>query len=538
MSKRDLVKLFALSIVVRMGMAALISRPGYMDTAYYAAGALRLAQGGGFSEPFVWNYLNDPIRIPHPGFLYWMPLPSLLAAPLARLFPDSFFALQVPFLFLSAALPLISYRLAWQTTESRGLAWAASLLTLFSGFFFPYWTLPETFAPFALFGSLALWLAGRARLRNRERELALGHWLLVGLLVGLAHLTRADGVLLLPVVLLGPILSDDPKHIRDGRSDRSVSGGRRKRISLTKTGGHLLIVVLGYLLIMGPWFARNVVAVGTPLSPAGTKTIWLTDYDDLFCYDCDLSLSAYLAWGWGNICRSKLSALWINAQRCLAENCLVFLLPFVAIGLHRLRRRPPFLLAGIYLVGVYLAHSLVFTFPGWRGGFFHASSAVLPMLYTAGTEGLHAAVHWAARRRRGWRYQQARSVFTAAAVTAAILLSAYIAWQRVTAWGRADVLYDDVDQWLTDRDAPRASVMVGNPPAFWFHTHRPAAVIPNEGVETLLQVADRYGMDYVLLDKHHPAKLADLHSGGVDHPRLKAVKTWPAGSSILYAVQR
>jgi hypothetical protein len=220
--RRDLLWLFFLALAVRLAVAALIRRPGYMDTAYYAAGAVRLAQGGGLSEPFLWNYLDDPAGLPHPGFLYWMPLPSLLAAPFAALFsnlqspisnlhplPGSFFVLQLPFVFLAALLPLVGYAIAWQTTGVRRHAWVAGLITLFSGLFFPYWTLPETFAPFALFGSLALWLAGNWILDTRNWildtrywKLETGRWLLVGLLVGLAHLTRADGILLLPVVIL------------------------------------------------------------------------------------------------------------------------------------------------------------------------------------------------------------------------------------------------------------------------------------------------------------------------------------------------
>jgi len=100
--RRDLLWLFFLALAVRLATAALIRRPGYMDTAYYAAGAVRLAQGGGFSEPFLWNYLDDPAGLPHPGFLYWMPLPSLLAAPFAALFSN----LQSPIsiLFLSPSL--------------------------------------------------------------------------------------------------------------------------------------------------------------------------------------------------------------------------------------------------------------------------------------------------------------------------------------------------------------------------------------------------------------------------------------------------
>ena len=163
--RRDLLLLFLLSLVVRLATAAFISRAGYMDPAYYAAGAVNLATGGGLDEPYIWNYLGEPEGIPQPGFLYWMPLPSLLAAPFAALFPGSFFALQIPFAFLSALLPLVGYGVARQAVGSRRSAWAAGLITLFSGFFFPHWTLPETFAPFALFGSLALWLAG-----SRKRE--------------------------------------------------------------------------------------------------------------------------------------------------------------------------------------------------------------------------------------------------------------------------------------------------------------------------------------------------------------------------------
>jgi 4-amino-4-deoxy-L-arabinose transferase-like glycosyltransferase len=545
MDKRrgDRLILLGLTVVVRLATAALIPRPGYMDTAYYTAGAVWMARGGGFSEPFIWNYLNNPAGIPHPGFLYWMPLPSLLGAPSAALFPRSFFALQIPFAILSAFVPLIAYGLAWRATGSRRLAWVAGLLAVFSGFFFPYWTLAETFAPFALFGSLALWLAGGWReddgegrtetatqsgsdgARDRGDQNSIGdgaHWLLVGALVGLAHLTRADGILLLPIVALAPFLTFSTLRFTFHISRNLLR--------------QCLLIFLGYLLIMAPWFARNVAVIGTPLSAASTKTIWLTEYDDLFCYDCDLSLSSYLAWGWANILRSKLSALWINFQRLLAEEGLVFLLPFALAGFYRLRCRVSFLLASLYLGVIYLAHSLIFTFPGWRGGFFHASSAVLPFLYAAGMEGLDAAVRWVARQRRTWRYQQAQAVFAAAAVVVAVALSGAMAWRKIPEWRTADALYEEVDRWLKDQGALDAGLMVNNPPAFWYHTDRPAIVIPNGDVATLLEAADRYQMRYVLLESNRPAGLADLHAREVDHPWLQMLKMWPAEDALLYAV--
>jgi hypothetical protein len=523
-TRRDLGVLFCASLAVRLAVAALISRPGYMDVAYYAAGAVRIAQGGGLSEPFLWNYLDDPAGMPHPGFLYWMPIPSLLAAPFAVLFPGSFFALQFPFALLSALLPPVAYGLAWDTTGRRRSAWLAGSLTLVGGFFFPYWTLPETFAPFALAGSLTLWLAGRRMPGAGRRVLDVGRWLLVGLLAGLAHLTRADGILLLPVVALASLVSFSRRDAHHAtRITQHVS-----RLAMVD----LLAVMLGYLLVMAPWFLRNLSITGTPLSPAGAKTLWLRTYDDVFCYRCDLSLRSYLGWGWLDILRSKLWAAGVNAARFLAEDCLVFFLPFVLIGLYRLRRCPPITLSLIYLLLVYVVHSLAFTFPGPRGGFFHASAAALPSLFTAGAEGLAVTVRWAARRRR-WNPRQAQGVFAVATVVAAVALSGYAAVQRLSAWRDADAVYLKVDAWLARQDAEDATVMVGNPPAFWYHTGHPAVVVPNGDVDTLLAVADRYGVDYVVLDPNRPEGLAELDaSEGI--AGLALVATFDGGQVQVY----
>lgn len=521
--RRDLGGLFLISLAVRVAVAALIHEPAYMDTAYYAAGAVRLAQGGGLSEPFLWNYLDRPGGLPHPGFLYWMPLPSLLAAPFAALFPGSFFALQLPFAVLSALLPLLAYTLAREASGVRRAAWTAGLLTLFSGFFFPYWTLPETFAPFALFGGVGLWLAARGTKEKGPLAPCLVY-LASGVLVGLAHLTRADGILLLPVVILPSLIPLPP-----------YTTHRPTRSSVV----HCSLLTLGYLLPMAPWFLRNLSLIGAPLSPMGTRTLWLTGYDDLFCYHCDLSPSSYLAWGLPNILHSKLWAARVNLERFLAEDCLIFLFPFVILGLVRLRRQAPFTLSLICLLLIYLAHSLAFTFPGPRGGFFHAAAATLPFIFTAAAEGLETAVGWAGRR-RGWNLRQALTVFTTAAVVGAVALSGYATAGKQSEWGVADSAYLEVGQWLAEHAPPQATVMVGNPPAFWYHTGHPAVAVPNEGPETLLEVAYRYQVQYVVLDRNRPAPLAGLYEGRQADPRLRDLRVFREGTDhvVLYQVER
>jgi len=77
-------KLYAMLFFLGLGIPLVVARyqsaPGYMDADYYFANGLRLTQDFGFSESFLWNYLDDPQGIPHPMFTYWMPLAALLAA--------------------------------------------------------------------------------------------------------------------------------------------------------------------------------------------------------------------------------------------------------------------------------------------------------------------------------------------------------------------------------------------------------------------------------------------------------------------------
>jgi len=525
--RRDLARVFILALIVRAGMACLIQRPGYMDTAYYASGAVRLAQNGGLTEPFIWNYLDDPQGLPQPAFLYWMPFPSFLGALPAALFPGSFLALQLPFIVLSALLPSITYGISWHMSSSRRLAWIAALLMLFSGFYFPFWTLPETFAPFAVVGCLALWLTGHSV--ERWGAVQLGHpengWgvrtvLLSGVLAGLAHLTRADGVLILLVAALG---------IGWGVWR---SGWRRRG---RRAGLLLVYLFAGYSVVMVPWFVRNISLFGRPLAAGGSRTLWLTTYDDLFAYGADISLRSYLAWGWVNILRSKFWALSVDLERLMAENCLIFLTPFVFLGMYRRRRCAILLLPCVYLVTALLAHSMAFTFPGPRGGLFHASSAALPFLMAVGADGLDSAVRWAARRRH-WRMPQAQGVFETAAVVGAIALSGYVAAMKVPQWRAADKNYVQIGEWLAEHTAGRPVVMSGNPPGFWYHTATGGVVVPNGGIEMVLEAADRYGVDFVILDRNHPGALRELYSGEHRHPRLTPLEI-DAGDARVFSVQ-
>ncbi|MDY7041626.1 MAG: hypothetical protein SVX38_12265, partial [Chloroflexota bacterium] len=302
-------------------------------------------------------------------------------------------------------------------------------------------------------------------------------------------------------------------RIRDGRQPSAI--------------GYFLPAVC-YLLVMAPWFARNFLAVGAPLSPAGTMTLWLTDYDDLYSFGKELSWRTYLAWGWSNILRAKLHVAWINFQRLWAEGLMIFLLPFAAVGVWRLRRRVEFLPALIYAPLLYAAMTLAFTEPGWRGGWFHSGAALLPFLYAAAMEGLDTLVGWVARFRRDWDVDQARLVFSGGLVALAVLFSGYLYGGRVLgggpdapSWNRRDQVYADLAAWLDEHVQSDAAVMVNSPPTFYYFSGRPCLAVPNGDLETLLAVAQRYGGDLLILDRNRPGPLAALYEGEMSDSRVE-----------------
>jgi hypothetical protein len=119
----------------------------------------------------------------------------------------------------------------------------------------------------------------------------------------------------------------------------------------------------------------------------------------------------------------------------------------------------------------------------------------------------------------------------------AIALSGYNAWRKLPAWRRAGVTYRRIDNWLSSQRISNATVMTADPPAFWYHTRRPAVVVPNDDVSTLLAVCDRYGVEYVVLEANHPAELEALYDGRVAPDRLNLAATFGEGSVKIWRVE-
>jgi hypothetical protein len=503
-SRRDLWLIFGLALLVRTAAALPQTQPNYMDAAYYLVGGQRLAQGYGFNDPYVWHYLDQPHALPHPSHLYWMPLPSILVAASQSLFGVNYRAAQIPFVLLATALPLLAYLIAQRVSSVRRHAWIAALLTIFSPFYLPYWGVPESFAPFAVFGALALyWACAEIKWK----------WLAAGVCVGLAHLSRADGVLLLIPMLLVQLRWHD-------------AAGRRKISIPHAQRSSLILILIGYFSIMLPWFLRNLDATGTLLSTAGSQTIWLCNYDEMFAYGQRFDPNHLLSCG--NLPATRLNGVTSGAVHWLAEAGMIFLAPLMAIGLWRERRQRWFQAALWYALWLFAAMTLIFTFAGERGGLFHSTSALLPFFYAAVPLGLDAAIDWVARRRRSWNAETAKKVFGAAFIVYAVALSFFVYRGRVLGtdwsdpiWNQSDRVYGTIGQWLHDRGELNPIVLVNNPPGFTYQTGLSAIVVPYGDVADVLRAADQFGAKWLVLDANRPEPLAGLYADPDSDARFK-----------------
>ncbi len=541
--RRDYLLLLALGLLVRGITAALFDQPGYIDAAYYYDVAKNIATGRGLTEDFILTYLTPASSVVHPSNLYWMPLASFIIVPFFLLFGVSWHVAQIPNVLLSGSLPVLAYWLGWEMFKSRRYALGAAGLSLCAGFYYPlYFVFSDNFGLYAWTAGLALLFMGQGAQGNSRR------FALAGLWIGLAHLSRADAPLLLVIALL--VFATSQYRAWRGHANKTQATSANAPAAALPWSSLAGLLAL-YLLVMAPWFARNLLIAGAILPPGGTQTIWLTTYNDFFSYGKDLSAQSYLAWGWGNILLSKLRALGQNGFAILA--ILEFApAPFAALGLWRLRRSQTALPFLLYLGLVYFGLSLVFTFPSQRGTLLHSFIPLLPFLSLATILGLDTVIDWLARRRPGpFSHQRAtsrRRVYLAATILLSAVLSIGVLAANMQTWDITYHLYQQAGKIIArdyrssagkknGQDASTSVLpitLVTDPPDYYLATGQHAIALPDQGIPVILQAADRYAAGYVLLETLHSQAQDALWDGRDHSPRLLLL--WSTPTARLYRI--
>lgn len=523
MNWRNYSFLFLVGLVMLLPGAYLQSSPGYMDADYYFAGGLRLAQGYGFSEMILWNYLDDPEGLPHPSNAYWAPLASLVSATgMVVIGMHSFSAAQSGFLFIAGMLPPTTAALSYAISGRRNYAILAGLLAAIPGFYLSYLSTTDTFGLYMLLGGFWLLVAGYrfGKLNDPGDRLQIGAQpFLLGLISGFMHLARPDGLVWL---FLGIFVCFWPAKFNGVKSYSFKSKVIR-----------MVLLLVGYLVVMGPWMLRSLNSFDSLLTPGGLRVLWITDYDEIYTYPA--SILTPLRWintGFESILRVRFHALSQNLQTFVAVQGEIFLVPLILLGIWRLRKDYRVRL-GIFAWFITL-FLMTFIFPeiGWRGGFFHSGSSVQTLFWAIVPLGLESFIQWGVRVRR-WHIKQASTFFYVSMIGLALILTIFIAWSRVVGrnleepqWGRSEMVYKRLELALQVHGAePGDIVMVNNAPGYFVATGRPAISIPNGDEFTTLNVAERYAGRYLLLEDNHPSGLRNVYQSPKDYPGMDFIST-------------
>jgi len=516
MRRSDYLILFILALAVLVGAAAFVRVPGYMDAEYYFAGGMQLASGKGFSEPFIWNYLDDPPGIPHPSHTYWMPLTSILASAGMLISGKTDFASsRLIFILLAALIPAASAYISWRLSQRRLAAWIAGLLAIFPGFYCIYMGITDTFPVYMVLGSLFLIIAASSFPGTGWKYFSLG------ILAGFMHMARADGILWFASGALLIVFDAD-------------SGSKFSKKALLRSGLLFAAIFIGYLLVIGWWYGRNLVLYSSLFSPAGGRAMWLTDYDQLFGFPgSQFNLQSWLNAGLGSAILTRWEALKANLGTAIGVQAEIVLLPFILAGIWRMRRQRIVQLGILIYAATFCVMTLIFPLAGSRGGFFHSGAAFQPLFWALAADGFIGSVELGVRLRNNWKFERASKGFGFLLVFVCAILTLVLFMQQVSengsnpsAWEQSSAAYRQAEKELLNLGAGKDLIVaVNNPPGYYVATGREAIVIPDGGLSTLLDVSEKYGASYLLLEQNSVAGLRDLYKNPQSLPGLEYINT-------------
>jgi hypothetical protein len=484
MTFRTCFVLFILALIPPILIAQFQPAPGYLDSDYYYAGGIQLASGRGFTEPYMWNYLDGSTSLPHPSHGYWQPLASMVAAFGMLLTGETTYASARLFFILIAALvpPVTSY-FAYQFTQRRDLAITSGLLAIFSVYSAPFMGVTDNFGIFMLLGALYFILI----LQLIHDPSLTRNWLLLGLLAGLMTLARSDGLLWLAVTFLFALW----------QAPRASFVHIIRPLILNST-----LAVIGFLIIMGGWYARNFNVYGSIMAPGGSRALWLENYDQTFTYPPDLlNQESFLATGWQEIMRVRLQALGDNFLNAFAAHGAIVLFPFILIGMYVHRGNQLVRLAALAWLILFSVMTFLFPFAGSRGAFFHAGAAFQPLWWTLAPLGLDAVLM--SLRKRNWGDEQAFVVFRSALVMSVMILTVFVVYLRLFSlgWSEGEENYDPIETLLQEQGIQQNDVViVRNAPGYYLETGRSALPIPYGDEQTILDVAGQFRAHYLVLE--------------------------------------
>jgi 4-amino-4-deoxy-L-arabinose transferase-like glycosyltransferase len=411
-----------------------------------------------------------------------MPMTSIAAAASMAVFGSSRLAAELPMVLAGAALVPLTAVVGWELWRSRSVALVSGALAVFSGPMLVFVPLVDSFAIFGLGGCAAIYGSMRA-----VRELRGGRWLiLAGVGVGVATLTRIDGIILAVAPAIAWLIR------------RGIGPWR---VDLPPLSWRLAVACAGITtVILLPWLVRQQLVYGTPLPSAGGHTLWITSFNEQFSIGHTVDLGTYLASGAPAIIGSKLESWGLLVGRTAVLLGGVFLFSF-AYGAWRERRRAdlaPFL---VYWLVLFLAMGGLFTLHAPFGAWYHSAWAwlpfVIPLAVGAFIPGTTALARWLPMlgRRRNQRF------LLGAAVVGAIVLSIISSATLMAGWAADASRLATASRFLERQASQSDVVMHVNAPAISLATGLRAVAPPFDPYPVIQEVVRAYDVTWVVVER-------------------------------------
>ena len=504
--------LFLLALAIRAVLAWLTPDPAYPDSAYYVDIARNLAAGRGFSENFLWTFIDVGGRIPAnphlpvPSNAHWAPLASIVQVPFIWLLGPTQLASLLPFVLVGALAAPLAWAIARDAGAPPPVQIGAGVLGAVPGLTTVFMAQPDNFALTMVLGGTALWFTSRG-LRGHARS-----FVAAGLLIGLATLARTDG-LLLAAAPAAAVARDRWRTLRR----------RPHLVAVPEHPGAPVIpfaaavgCALAFLVVVGPWWLRQLAVFGSISPSTGAGILWLRSFAELNSVTAPRTLAAFLSQPLGDLVGSRVLGFVAAIGIYIALVCAVFLAPFAAIGWWRRRRSletGPWLVAALVLL---LVSGLLFAIHVPNGMFLHASVALAPCTYWLAMEGIAGCAGWAAARRRSLDAASLTRLLMAALLAIVIAGSALAAVTVRSGWestlGERRQLTTAIDQLA----APGDLLMSIDTATFEYLTGRGGIVIPDDPLPVIEQAARAYNVRWLILERNGAVwALAPLLEGAV-----------------------
>lgn len=530
------ILLLAVGMGVRFFYATKVVFPPLDDPAFYLSTAENVVQGRGLEIDALWSYQVPFSKVTHPSHEHWMPLTTGLIAAAFALFDTSLRIGQLPGLLVGALLAPLTYLFGRRALPegqratpgllggNRGVALGAALLIAVNATLGYQSASADSSALYALLAAWALTIA----VRPPGEE---GSYLGLGLLIAMACLTRADGLLLLVAVPLAWWLLPQPSRPPVERPESATAQlvwnhwprDRAEEIEQKSLGpgmSSLLDLVVALAIVVAPWLVRNYLAFGTPLPSSILSQAWLTDYVDTFNYWNQPTWQTLVDQGW--------QAILVQRGQALLHNGSVFLLStfpwgLLALpGLWLLRSRWSFFPPLVYGLLLFFVTALVFPVSSTAGTFYHSLGAVMPFLALAAAYAVQQGVHRTIKNR-----ERGGTIF--AAVTAGLLVLAaaqvIITLPAVAERHQAEKeQFEVVAEWLTRNANPGDVVMTTQPYTLNYVSGHPSIVLPgNEPPNSAWEAAQRYGAHFLVITQSFGQYPEILHQQ--PDPRFQLLET-------------